>query len=224
MPEAKSDKELNAIKYIMHFFQITPLIQTIGLLGVFCLVFAESGLFFGFFLPGDSLIFSAGFMASAGYFNVAYLLIGCFVAAVLGDSVGYYFGKKTGSKLFNRPKSFFFSRRNLEKTIIFYKKHGNKTITLARFVPIVRTFAPIMAGVGEMEYKTFLFWNVLGGACCTSLMILGGYFLGNYVKNVDRLILPIILLIVILSIVPILVQFTRRAEEKNNGGENGSGV
>jgi len=189
------------------------------LLGIFCFVFAESGLFFGFFLPGDSLIFSAGFMASAGYFNILYLLLGCFVAAILGDSVGYYFGKKTGSKLFNRPKSFFFSPHSLEKTVVFYKKHGNKTITLARFVPIVRTFAPIMAGVGKMEYRVFLFWNILGGACWTSLLILGGYFLGNYVKNVDRLILPIVLLIVILSIVPILIQFTHKTKNKNIAGK-----
>ena len=200
----------------MHFLNITFLIQTIGLLGIFCFVFAESGLFFGFFLPGDSLIFTAGFLASVGYFNIAYLLLGCFICAVLGDSFGYYFGKKTGPKLFSRPKSFFFNQKNLEKTIAFYKKYGNKTITLARFVPIVRTFAPIMAGVGKMEYKTFLFWNVLGGALWTSLLIFSGYFLGNFVKNVDRLILPIVVGIVLLSVVPILLQFIRRAEDEND--------
>ena len=187
-----------------------PLIQTIGLIGIFLFVFAESGLFFGFFLPGDSLLFTAGVLASAGYFNVAFLFLGCFVMAVLGDSVGYYFGKKIGPRIFSKPDSFFWNKRNIEKTEIFFKKHGNKTITLARFVPIVRTFAPIMAGVGKMEYKVFLFWNILGGLFWSGIMIFAGYFLGNSVKNIDKFVLPIVIFIIIISLIPILIQLIRK--------------
>ncbi|MFA6273721.1 MAG: DedA family protein [Candidatus Paceibacterota bacterium] len=199
----------------MEFFEIIPLIKTIGLIGIFLFVFAESGLFFGFFLPGDSLLFTAGILASAGYFNIAFLLIGSFICAVLGDSFGYWFGKKIGPKIFSRPKSFFFNKRNLEKTAKFFEKHGNKTITLARFVPIVRTFAPIMAGAGKMEYKTFLSWNILGAILWTGSMLLSGYFLGSYIKNVDRFIFPIVIFIIIVSFVPFLVQLTHRAEENS---------
>lgn len=201
----------------MHFFEIMPLIQTIGLIGIFLFVFAESGLFFGFFLPGDSLLFTAGILSSAGHFNIALLFSGCFVAAVLGDSAGYYFGRKTGPKIFSHPDSFFWNKRNLEKTAVFFKKHGNKTITLARFVPIVRTFAPIMAGVGKMEYKTFLFWNILGGLFWTGTMVFGGYFLGNYIKNIDKFVLPIVIFIIIVSLVPILMQFVRKDGKTLNG-------
>ncbi len=198
----------------MEFFHITPLIQTIGLIGIFLFVFAESGLFFGFFLPGDSLLFTAGFLAAGGYFNIAFLLTGCFIAAVLGDSVGYWFGKKAGPKIFTREKSFFLNKHNIEKTMKFFEKHGEKTITLARFVPIVRTFAPIMAGVGQMNYTTFLTWNLLGAMLWVGIMTLGGYFLGNLVPSIDRFILPIIVFIVLASLVPVLLGFTRKAEEK----------
>ena len=199
---------------MLHFFQIEPLIRTIGLFGIFCFIFAESGLFFGFFLPGDSLLFTAGVLASAGYFNVLFLFIGSFFCAVLGDSFGYYFGKKIGPRIFFKPNSFFWNKKNLEKTNIFYDKHGNKTVTLARFVPIVRTFAPIMAGVGNMKYKTFLFWNMLGGILWTSLMVFVGYFLGNSIKNIDHFILPIVMVIIIISILPILVHFIFSKKEK----------
>ena len=192
---------------MMHFFQIIPLIETIGLLGIFIFIFAESGLFFGFFLPGDSLLFTAGVLASAGYFNIAFLFLGSFICAVLGDTVGYWFGKKTGPKIFSKPDSLFWNKRNLEKTELFFQKYGNKTITLARFVPIIRTFAPIMAGVGKMKYQTFFAWNILGGFFWTGIMILAGYFLGNSIKNIDQYILPIVLFIILVSIIPVLMQF-----------------
>ncbi|MEK7190517.1 MAG: VTT domain-containing protein [Patescibacteria group bacterium] len=188
----------------MALFDILPLIKTIGMLGIFLFVFAESGLFFGFFLPGDSLLFTAGILASAGYFNVVFLFLGCFAMAILGDSVGYYFGQKTGPKIFSRPDSLFFKKQNLEKTSLFFKKYGDKTITLARFIPIVRTFAPILAGVGRMDYKIFIFWNILGALFWSGSMIFGGYFLGNSIENIDKIILPIVLLIIIISLAPIL--------------------
>ena len=198
----------------MNFFDILPLIKTIGLLGIFLFAFAESGVFLGFFLPGDSLLFTAGVMAAAGYFNVFVLFLGCFVAAILGDSFGYWFGGKIGPKIFSRPNSFFWNQKNLEKTAIFFKKYGDKTITLARFTPIVRTFAPILAGVGKMDYKVFLFWNVLGAVFWSGFLIFGGYFLGNSIKDIDQIILPIIFLIILVSFLPVFWHLIRKDKEK----------
>ena len=199
----------------MHLFDIIPLIQTIGLLGVILFVFAESGLFFGFFLPGDSLLFTAGILSAAGYMDITALFAGCLIAAILGDTVGYWTGKKLGPRIFSKPNSFFWNKTNLERTELFFEKHGNKTITLARFVPIIRTFAPIFAGVGKMQYKTFLFWNVFGALLWTGSMILGGYFLGNAIPDIDKYILPIVAFIIILSLVPIIVEFFKgRVERK----------
>lgn len=189
---------------------ILSFIQNLGLLGVFSVIFAESGLFFGFFLPGDSLLFSAGLLASAGYFNIIYLFLGSFVCAVLGDSVGYWTGKKLGPKIFSKPDSFFFNKKNLDKTSAFYEKYGKKTIVLARFVPVVRTFAPIMAGAGSMNYKDFIFYNILGGLFWTASMTLGGYFLGDLVPNIEKYVLPIVGGIVFLSVLPILKEFLIR--------------
>ncbi len=182
------------------------LIQTVGLVGVMAIIFAESGLFFGFFFPGDSLLFTAGLLASQGYFHFGTLLIGSIVAAILGDSVGYWFGKKIGPRIFTREDSFFFKKRHVERTKLFYERHGKKTIILARFIPIVRTFAPILAGVGEMQYKTFLPYNITGGILWVMLMLASGFFLGRIIPDIDRYILPIILCIVIVSVaVPVIV-------------------
>jgi len=184
-------------------------VENLGLIGIFSAVFAESGLFFGFFLPGDSLLFSAGLLAGAGYFNVLFLFIGSFISAVLGDSVGYWTGKKLGRKIFSKPDSFFFNKNNLDKTSKFYDKYGKKTIVLARFVPIVRTFAPIFAGVGGMKYNIFISYNVLGAFLWTFAMIFGGYFLGNSIPNIDRYVLPIVAAIIILSLLPLLLEFLK---------------
>ncbi len=143
-------------------FNLVTFIKAAGYLGIFGVVFAESGLLFGFFLPGDSLLFTAGFLASEGYFNVLFLLTLCFLGAILGDSFGYAFGKKTGEKLFAAEDSLIFKKAHLERARIFYEAHGGKTIMLARFMPIVRTFVPIVAGVGMMKYRDFLFYNIIG--------------------------------------------------------------
>ena len=156
------------------------------------------------------MLFSAGLLASANYFNIFYLLIGSFLCAVLGDSVGYWTGKKLGPKIFSKPKSFFFNKNNLDKTTNFYNQHGKKTIILARFVPVVRTFAPILAGAGEMKYNSFLFYNILGGFLWVFVIIGSGYFLGNSVKNIDQYVLPMTALIIILSFLPFLVKFFRK--------------
>ena len=191
---------------------ILSFVESLGLLGIFFVVFAESGLFFGFFFPGDSLLFSAGLLAAAGYFNIVYLFLGSFACAVLGDSVGYWTGQKLGPKIFSKPDSFFFSKKNIDKTKNFYEKYGKKTIVLARFVPIVRTFAPILAGVGNMRYRDFVAYNVLGGLFWTGAMILGGYFLGNSIENIDRYVLPIIGAIILLSFLPVLKEFRKTAD------------
>lgn len=192
----------------MHF-DLTELIKTIGLLGVFGVVFAESGLLIGFFLPGDSLLFTAGFLASQGFINIWFLALGSFIAAFVGDSVGYSFGYKVGRRLFQKENSLLFHKDNLIKAERFYEKHGGKTIILARFMPIIRTFAPIVAGMGKMHYSSFLFYNIIGGFLWAIGLSLGGYVLGNTIPNVDRYLLPIIFLIIILSLLPSIIHILK---------------
>ena len=181
---------------------LETIVKTVGLFGVWGIIFAESGLLIGFFLPGDSLLFTACFLASQGFFHIALLTIGCFLAAVLGDSTGYAFGRRFGKKLFDRQNSLLFHRENLIAAQEFYKKHGKKTIILARFVPAVRTFAPIVAGIADMEYRTFLSYNLIGGLLWAVGLTMLGYTLGSVVKDVDRYLLPIVGLIIILSVAP----------------------
>lgn len=183
-------------------FDLTTLIKTVGYLGVFGFVFAESGLFFGFFLPGDSLLFTAGFLASQGFLNIFILALGSFLSAVIGDSVGYTFGRKVGPAIFKKEDSLLFDKDHLERARIFYEKHGGKTIVLARFMPFIRTFAPIVAGVGQMRYAAFLTYNILGGFLWAVGISLMGYFLGNLIPHADRYILPIVLLIIFVSVLP----------------------
>lgn len=192
-------------------FDLKNLIETIGYLGVFAIVFAESGLLIGFFLPGDSLLFTAGFLASNGILNLPILAIGCFLAAVLGDNVGYSFGRRVGPLIFNREESFWFSKENLLKAERFYQKHGGKTIVLARFLPFVRTFAPIVAGVGKMEYRIFFFYNVIGGFLWAVGLTTLGYFLGSIIPDIDKYLIPIILLIVLISVLPTGIHLLRRS-------------
>ncbi len=182
------------------------LIRTLGLAGLLFAVFAESGLFFGFFFPGDSLLFAAGVLASQGYFDVRIIAPLCFLCAVFGDSVGYWFGKKIGAKIFSKQDSLFFSTKHIDRTKDFYNRYGNKTIFLARFVPIVRTFAPILAGVGAMQYRLFLSYNVLGGFVWSCGVLFLGFFLGQTIPNIDGYLLPIILLIIAASFVPVFLE------------------
>ena len=188
---------------------LVEVIKAIGYLGVFGIIFAETGLLVGFFLPGDSLLFTAGFLASQGFLNIWYLITITFIAAVVGDSVGYSFGRKVGPRIFSKEESRFFNKENLVKSQQFYEKHGPKTIVLARFVPFVRTFAPILAGVGEMKYGTFITYNVFGGALWTVGVNLAGFYLGRVIPNVDRYLLPIVIAIVFISVLPSLVGYLR---------------
>ncbi len=196
----------------MSFFSgenLIDLIKAAGYLGIFGIVFAESGLFIGFFLPGDSLLFTAGFLASQDFLNIYILNIIVFAGAVLGDNVGYAFGKKVGPKIFNKEESLLFHKDNLTKAANFYEKYGAITIVLARFMPFIRTFAPILAGVGKMNYRVFAIYNVLGGFLWTVSLTWAGYFLGSIIPNVDKYLLPIILGIVFASVLPGLYHLIR---------------
>jgi membrane-associated protein len=197
----------------MHF-DFKTLIQTYSYFLIFPIVFAESGLLIGFFLPGDSLLFTAGFLASQGYLNIWILAIGCFICAVLGDSVGYSFGHRVGRRLFKKKESFLFNPDHLEKAEKFYEKYGKKTIILARFMPVVRTFAPIVAGIGRMEYKTFLLYNIIGGFLWGVCITLLGYFLGNLIPDVDKYLLPILAVIIVVSVAPTVIHILQ--ERKNS--------
>lgn len=193
---------------------LEQLIIQVGYIGMFLIIFAESGLFFGFFLPGDSLLFTAGFLASQGFSNIWILVISLSIAAITGDSVGYWFGRKIGPKIFTKEDSIFFNKKHLISANEFYNKHGGKTIIIARFIPAVRTFAPIIAGVAGMHYKTFISYNVFGGLFWVCGLTLGGYFLGKSVPNVDKYLLPIILLIVLVSVLPGILHLVKDFRKK----------
>lgn len=196
-------------------FDLAEIIRQVGYLGIFFIVFAESGLLFGFFLPGDSLLFTAGFLASQGFLNIYLLIFLCLTAAISGDSVGYWFGKKTGKRIFNKEDSLFFHKDHLIKAEKFYEKHGGKTIILARFMPLIRTFAPIVAGAGNMHYPTFLFYNVVGAFIWVFSMCLGGYFLGRVIPDVDKYLLPIIILIILISAAPSIMHVLKDKHTRN---------
>lgn len=186
----------------MPHFDLVEIIQTVGYLGLVAIVFAESGLLIGFFLPGDSLLFTAGFLASQGFFNIWVLVPLMFIAAVIGDSVGYSFGYRVGPKIFTKQDSLFFHQDHLRKASSFFQRHGGKAIILARFMPVVRTFTPILAGVGKMRYSTFLIYNIVGGLLWAVGLTFLGYSLGQTIPDVDRYLLPIVLVIIVLSILP----------------------
>jgi membrane-associated protein len=195
---------------------VTSIIQAFGLVGITFIIFAESGLFFGFFLPGDSILFTAGILASQGFSNIFLLTICMWLAAVLGDTVGYWFGARVGIKLFNKEKSFFFNKKYPERAHEFYVKYGSKAIVLARFIPAVRTFVPIMAGVGKMPYRKFISYNIIGGTIWSVGLTLGGYFLGRSVANIDQYIIPIIVVIVLTSVIPIISEVMKSRRTKQN--------
>ena len=177
---------------------------------IWLIIFAETGLLIGFFLPGDSLLFTAGLLAGQGKLNIWLLLPGVFIAAFVGDQVGYTFGEKLGPRLFNKPDSRFFKQEYVTHTRNFFNKHGSKTIIIARFVPIVRTFAPVLAGVGEMDRKTFVIYNVIGAFLWAVGITMLGYILGDVIgESVDKYLLPIIAVIILISLIPPLVEWRR---------------
>ena len=200
------------IEQILHL-DLVKIIESVGYLGIFAIVFAESGLFVGAFLPGDSLLFTAGFLASQGFFDIWLLAPMTFIAAVLGDSVGYTFGRKVGKRLFQKEDSILFHKKHLLRAQKFYEKHGGKTVTIARFLPIVRRFAPIVAGMGNMQYKRFLFFNVIGAFLWAVCIPLTGFYLGNIIPGVDKYLLPILAFIIIISVLPTVIHIVRERKD-----------
>lgn len=197
-------------------FDLVKLIETIGYAGLFAIVFAESGLFFGFFFPGDSLLLTAGLLASRGVLDIRILLPGLFISAVAGDQVGYWFGAKTGPLIFNRENSLLFRRKNLLAAKAFYEKHGGKTITLARFIPFIRTFAPIVAGAAGMNYRRFVFFNFFGGLVWAIGMTTLGYTLGvtlGSVEGIDKYFTLLVLAFFFIPGLPGLIHLWRDSKD-----------
>lgn len=192
---------------------LIELIRTAGYLGLFIIVFLESGIPLGFFLPGDSLLFTAGILASADFFNI-FLLAGLVsVAAILGDNAGYWLGARFGRKLFEKEKALFLSKKNLVRTEKFYEKYGVRAIVLARFVPVVRTFTPIFAGVAQMRYKTFLAYNVIGALLWGAGLTVIGFSLGSLIPNITDYLHYIVVFIIIVSALPVAFEVLRARKE-----------
>jgi len=195
------------------------LIEAFGLVGIWAIVFAESGLLFGFFLPGDALLFTAGFLASSPssvseslHLPLLPLVLGIWIAAIVGDQVGYVFGQRVGPALFSRPDSRFFKQANVDKAHEFFETHGPRAIVLARFVPIVRTFTPIVAGVSKMDYRTFVRWNIIGGTLWAWGVTLMGYFLGQ-IDVIEANLELAILTVVAISCAPIAFELLKARKE-----------
>jgi membrane-associated protein len=201
---------IETIAGILHQLQdVEGIIRWGGMLMLIVIIFAETGLLIGFFLPGDSLLVTAGVFAAAGHLSLAMLLTVVTAAAIIGDQVGYYIGFRTGPRIFRREDSLLFKKAHLIRARDFYEKHGGKTIIIARFVPIIRTFAPVIAGVGAMEYRRFVTYNVVGGLLWVWGMSLLGYSLGRAVPDIDRHIHVVIAVVVFLSLLPPIIEYVR---------------
>ena len=203
------------MEFLTEFYQklrdLPALVQWAGYVGLTLIIFAETGLLVGFFLPGDSLLVTAGLLAADPAFGLNVWLLGLIltIAAVVGDTVGYHVGKATGPRIFTRENSLFFHKDHLLKAQAFYEKHGGKTIIIARFMPIVRTFAPVVAGVGRMRYASFLAYNVVGGVLWIWSMLITGYVLAKTVPGVAKHVEKVILVVVFLSILPGIIAWWR---------------
>ena len=196
-------------------YSLDDLIRWGGYAVLFAIVFTETGLLVGFFLPGDSLLITAGLVAAAGGLNIWWLDAILIIAAVTGDSVGYAIGTRLGPRLFTRPKSLVFNPRHVERTRTFYARHGPKTIVIARFVPIIRTFAPVVAGVGAMEYRRFLLYNMAGGVGWVISMTWAGFLLGRAIPNVADYVHIIVVVVIVLSVIPIAVEIARERRRRS---------
>lgn len=194
------------------FSNLPQFIEAVGYIGIFAIIFSETGLLIGVAFPGDTLLFSAGILASSGHFSVLGVMIISTVAAILGDSLGYFTGKKLGHKIFAKEESIFFRKSYIDKSKKFFEKYGALTIVIARYVPVVRTFAPFLAGVGYMKYEKFLVFNIIGGVLWCFSVVLLGYYLGTRFPNIDVIILPIIATVTLLTTFSFIFQYYR---EKN---------
>ena len=195
-------------------FNLISLIKAAGYFGMFGILFAETGLLVGVIFPGDSLLFTAGFLASQGFLKIGVLCLVTFLGAVIGDNTGYWLGRLFGPRIFSRPESFFFKPRYVREAHKFFERYGSKTVVLARFIPIIRTFAPPMAGVGFMNYAVYLTYSIVGGALWAVGIPVAGYYLGAVIPGVDRYLLPMVILIVLLSLLPGIWHVLRDAENR----------
>lgn len=197
---------------------LADLIRWGGYVVLVAIVFCETGLLIGFFLPGDSLLITAGLVAATGHLDIWWLNALLIAAAIVGDSVGYAIGYRAGPRLFTKEESLLFSRKHLLRTKVFYEKYGGKTIVLARFIPLVRTFAPVVAGIGQMEYRRFVFYNVFGGIGWVVSLTWAGYLLGTLIPDISRYIHIVVLVVIVLSLVPIGVELwkARRQDSRED--------
>jgi len=185
-------------------------------------VFSETGLFVGFFLPGDSLLFTAGLLTATGFipYPVYIVILGVCLAAITGNTAGYAFGKKAGRAIFKRKKSFFFKPAHLNIAKDFYDRHGGKAIILGAFLPIVRTFAPIVAGAVELKYKKFVFFNITGAVLWANSMILAGYYLGTYFPGIDKNLKYIVIFLIVITAIPVFRTFIKEKRRRKNINQN----
>ena len=197
-------------EFLHKLHNLDELIAWAGYTGLTVIVFCETGILAGFFLPGDSLLVTAGLVASQGKLDIVHLNLLLMTAAILGDTAGYFIGYHAGPRIFSKQESLFFHRDHLERTKHFFEKHGGKTIILARFVPIVRTFAPTVAGVGRMNYFRFLSYNVIGGIGWVASMTLVGYFLGRTIPDIEKHLHLVIGAVIIISFLPIVFELRRK--------------
>jgi len=190
-------------------YNVPDLVRLVGQFGIPLIIFAETGLLLGFFLPGDSLLITAGLFAARGDLSLGLLLATLIPAAIVGNATGYAIGRQTGRALYNRPDSLLFHRRHLRMTHEYYERHGGKTIIIAQFAPILRTFAPVVAGVGGMGYRRFASYNVVGAILWITSMTLGGYLLGNMIPNIEKRIDLVVMVVIAVSLLPALIAWLR---------------
>ena len=200
--------------FFSNVYNVPELIRLVGFYGIVAVIFAETGLLIGFFLPGDSLLITAGLFAARGDFNIVTLILSLIPAAIVGNATGYYIGHRTGMALYQRPDSLLFRREHLRMTHEYYERHGGKTIVLAQFIPILRTFAPVVAGVGKMGYKQFATYNIVGAILWITSMTLGGYTLGNLVPNIEQRIHYVVAAVIAVSLMPPAIAWLRRRRAK----------
>jgi membrane-associated protein len=201
---------VNVLQDFFHtIYNVPELIRIVGQFGLPLIIFAETGLLVGFFLPGDSLLITAGLFAARGDLNLPLLIITLIPAAILGNATGYQIGKRTGKALYSRPDSLLFRREHLRMTHEYYERHGGKTIIIAQFAPILRTFAPVVAGVAEMGYRRFASYNVVGAILWITSMTLTGYLLGNIIPGIDKRIDVLVMVVVAISLLPALIGWLR---------------
>ena len=207
---------MQAITDLFHHFSNLPdLVQWAGLFGLSVIVFSETGLLIGVFLPGDSLLVTAGLLAAHGYLNVYHLAPVLTLAAICGNSLGYFIGRATGPRIFNRENSIFFNKKHAMRAHEFYEKHGRVTIVIAQFMPVIRTFSPVIAGVGGMRFRDFTKYNVLGAVVWVWSMLGIGYFLGNYIPGIDKHIEIVVVIVVFISLLPGLISGLRARRKKS---------